>query len=191
MQFEKNVIYHIYNQGNNKQPIFYERSQYLLFLRKMRTHVLPYGSFLSWCLMPNHFHWQFFVRETELPLSSLNRQKPSDRLVSLNESIGIVLRSYTRALNKQNNWSGSLFRKETKAKDGFIDSFITVESKHWNANDYVAACFSYIHQNPVQANLVKRNYEWEFSSASDYMGKRKGTLCDFKLAESLGLHLTV
>ena len=43
MQFEQNVVYHIYNQGNNRKQIFFERSHYLLFLRKMRSYLLPYG----------------------------------------------------------------------------------------------------------------------------------------------------
>ncbi len=41
MYFESGGIYHIYNQGNNRQVIFYNRKNYLFFLRKIRTHILP------------------------------------------------------------------------------------------------------------------------------------------------------
>jgi len=34
---------------------------------------------------------------------------------SFQQYIGLMLASYTRAINKRNNWSGSLFRKQTKA----------------------------------------------------------------------------
>lgn len=43
-----------------------------------------------------------------------NNQR-DDETMSFNKSIGIMLASYTRAVNKQQNWSGSLFRSETKA----------------------------------------------------------------------------
>lgn len=56
MNLEPGGIYHIYNQGNNHQIIFYNRENYLFFLRKIRTLIQPYGNILAWCLMPNHFH---------------------------------------------------------------------------------------------------------------------------------------
>ena len=56
MQFEEGHIYHIYNQGNNRQKIFFERENYLFFLKKMGEHLLPHCNILAWCLMPNHFH---------------------------------------------------------------------------------------------------------------------------------------
>ena len=34
MYFEKDTLYHIYNQGNNKQKIFFNRENYLFFLKK-------------------------------------------------------------------------------------------------------------------------------------------------------------
>ena len=72
MPYEPNRIYHIYNQGNNKQPIFCKEEHYLLFLRKMRHHILPNVDFLAYCLMPNHFHWLVYVKkEACLPSKSV------------------------------------------------------------------------------------------------------------------------
>ena len=65
MLLETNHIYHIYNQGNNKQKIFFREDNYLFFLQKMKTHLLPYADIMAWCLMPNHFHWMIYVREVE------------------------------------------------------------------------------------------------------------------------------
>ena len=62
MYFESGGIYHIYNQGNNRQVIFYNRKNYLFFLRKIRTHILPFADILAWCLMPNHFHLMVEVK---------------------------------------------------------------------------------------------------------------------------------
>jgi putative transposase len=136
--------------------------------------------------MPNHFHWLFQVRHTELPVRTLDPDHPRlDKTRSLNDSIGILLRSYTRAINKQYDWTGSLFRDETKAKEGIINAFVTVDSRHWKKRDYIVYCFHYIHNNPVEAKLVTTPEEWEFSSARDYAGLRNGTLCDQKLGREI------
>ena len=39
MKFYRESIYHIYNRGNNKQKIFFEKKNYLFFLQKMRRHL--------------------------------------------------------------------------------------------------------------------------------------------------------
>jgi putative transposase len=111
---------------------------------------------------------------------------------TLNESIGIMLRSYTRAINKQENRTGSLFKEHTKAEcincpNGITPSFI-VESGITKINiqnpeeQYPQICFDYIHQNPVKAKLVKNITDWQFSSAMDYAGIRDGKLVDKEIA---------
>ena len=65
MIIEPNHIYHIYNQGNNRQKIFFNRENYLYFLKKVKQHILPYADILAWCLMPNHFHLLVAVREVQ------------------------------------------------------------------------------------------------------------------------------
>jgi REP element-mobilizing transposase RayT len=57
MQFEIDNIYHIYNQGNNKQKIFHSDENYLYFIKLYRKFVLPHSDLLVYCLMPNHFHF--------------------------------------------------------------------------------------------------------------------------------------
>jgi len=183
MHFEKNLIYHIYNQGNNKELIFFKERNYLYFLRKMRKHLLPHVDFLCYCLMPNHFHFLVVVKHLEIELE--NKQARD-----LNDSIGLMLRSYTRAINKQEQRVGSLFRSKTKAKNGWINDFITVGSKHEHLlfkadNDYARQCFQYIHNNPVNAGLVTKVEDWQYSSACDYAGLRNGTICNQALAKEL------
>ena len=183
MIFEENQIYHIYNQGNNKELIFFQEKNYLFFLRKMRQYLSPYIDFLSYCLMPNHFHFLVLVRATTLHIN-----KTTER--SLNTAIGIMLRSYTNAINIQEGRTGSLFRARTKAKNGWIDEVITLGSRNENLlfrpdNDYARQCFLYIHNNPVKAGLTQEPEGWLYSSAMDYAGLRKGTLCNQELAKEL------
>jgi len=43
----------------------------------------------------------------------------------------------------------------------------------------IEKCLNYIHQNPVRAELVASDYEYLYSSASDYCGKKGLVAIDF------------
>ena len=206
MLLEKNHIYHIYNQGNNRQKIFFNRENQLFFLQKMNDYLLPYCDIMAWCLMPNHFHWMVYVRQTELESvdsqggfqsidkvtqsasrgATQSRTPTTPRTTSLNQSIGILLASYTRAINQVNKTSGSLFRQKTKSD--CITNALEISHSYYNLGfgtsillhdpekEYPQACFNYIHQNPVKAGLVKHAEDWEFSSYRDIIGMRAGKL---------------
>jgi len=190
MNFEKGQLYHIFNQGNNKQKIFFERDNYLFFLRKIRTYILPYADIFAWCLMPNHFHLMVLVNEVSVGVASSDTDAVRQR--TINDSIGIMLRSYTNAINKQQKRSGKLFREQTKAEcisctNGVTPSFYTVEgitqiNNPHTERQYPQICFDYIHHNPVKAGLVESIVDWEYSSAKDYYGNRNGNLINKKWA---------
>ncbi len=210
MQFEKGYIHHIFNQGNNRRKIFFRRDNYLFFLNKIQVYILPYADVLAWTLMPNHFHLMVLIRELELPVPVLGRsqgftesetltvavgtaQATERKIRSFNDSIGIMLRSYTRAINKQEGASGSLFRETTKAEcincpKGIAPSFysaggVTIITEKDPQKEYPQVCFNYIHQNSVKAGMVKKAVDWEFSSARDYAGIRAGKLVNKVTAE--------
>jgi len=167
MHFKVDYIYHIYNRGNNKTRIFFKNENYLFFLMKTQKELSDYFHFLAYCLMPNHFH--FLVQVKKMGDSSdeyLSRQ--------ISNRIAILLRSYTRAINIQENRSGSLFQQKTKAK--------CLNDLNTSQSNYVPACFHYIHQNPINASLVKKMEDWSYSSFMDYAGLRNGTLCNQELA---------
>ncbi len=215
MLFETGNLYHIYNQGNNRQQIFFSHENYIFFLKKLKKHILPHADILAWCLMPNHFHLMIYVKDVIIanealthgvtsshpvsrvkeinltsshPVSRGNSEMTSSHPVSrvkeinLNNNIAIMLRSYTRAINKQFDRSGNLFRESTKAEcltqiqgitPTFFGSQINVRIPE---KEYPQVCFNYIHQNPVNANLVKRPEDWQFSSYPDYFAGRNGKL---------------
>ena len=192
MIFEEKHIYHIYNQGNNRQKIFFKRENYLYFLQKIRTYILPYGDILAWCLMPNHFHLMVRVNGSAGASQGFTQSEAlTNNERTLNDSIGIMLRTYTRAINKQEKRSGSLFRAETKAEcvncpNDLKPSFVMIKGVTTYLNpdgskDYPQTCFRYIHQNPVKAGMVKSATDWEFSSARDYAKLRNGSLVNYEL----------
>ncbi len=192
MHFESGYLYHVYNQGNNRQDVFLKRENYLYFIRKIRAHVLPFADILAWCLMPNHFHLMVYVNSAELFVKPRIIQDSTRKNMTFNKSIGIMLASYTRAINKQENWTGSLFRNGTKAirlKDSKgISLNSNKDSEVLQLNrEYPNACFNYILSNPLRARLVRRSEDWEFSSYLDSMVIRnlniinKGRIKEFRL----------
>jgi len=200
MQFESNHIYHIYNRGNNSQTIFFNRENYLFFLKKIKEYILPYADILAWCLMPNHFHLMVYMNCIEI---ESREQVSKDKFLihkrSINDSIAILLRSYTSAINNEQDRTGSLFQHRTKSvclteingvspawfqtKYGAIINIIDPEK------EYPLVCFNYIHQNPVKARLVSRIGDWEFSSYRDIVGMRNGKLINRKRINEFGLKI--
>lgn len=166
MIYEKEATYHIYNRSN--ETLFYNRENYLYFLRSIKKHLIPYADILAYCLMPNHFHILLTVKDEGIEISTKNFK---EGVQLLPKEIGTMLSSYTQAINKQEKRRGSLFAHTTKAK-------MLNEAK----NDYLLQCFMYIHQNPLLAGLVDEIEDWEFSSYLDYIGKRDGTLPNKNLA---------
>ena len=210
MNFEKGHIYHIYNQGNNRQNIFFGDENYRFFLKKIETYILPYADILAWCLMPNHFHLMVFVNEIEvderlvLQSGRDSKSRPDstekDRKISFNQSIGIMLASYTRAINKQQVWSGSLFRKETKAicltlPNGvspawFMISGVTCSNNIGPEKQYPDICFNYILFNPVKAGFVKKPEDWEYSSCCGTLRLRNDNLINSNRIREYGLEVS-
>lgn len=80
MDFIENNIYHVYNQGNNLQRIFFNYDNKKLFLDKIRKHILPYADVLAWCLMSNHFHIMIYVNKIQPIESADTRQTLCDEL---------------------------------------------------------------------------------------------------------------
>ncbi|WP_297094087.1 2-amino-4-hydroxy-6-hydroxymethyldihydropteridine diphosphokinase [uncultured Draconibacterium sp.] len=197
MDIQPGFYYHIYNRGNNSSQIFFKEENYFFFLTKMKEHLLPYVSVVAWCLMPNHFHWVVYVHNLTISDTlTLSEDITKTKNRTLNQSIGILLRSYTRAIQKQEGISGSLFQKHTKAKV-LIDE-VVIEPAYWDTafgtkvnlfegKTYLEACVQYVHNNPVYSQLVRKVEDWKFSSARDYLGMRKGQIIDYELINNEGL----
>jgi putative transposase len=104
----------------------------------------------------------------------------------------LLLRSYTQAINKQQKRTGKLFREKTKAEcincpNGITPSFYNTSGGTQLPIDnpekeYPQVCFKYIHRNPVKAGLATDSMDWDFSSARDYAGVRRGSLVNKEIA---------
>lgn len=108
--------------------------------------------------MPTHFHFLVYIRTREIDF--------------LKNQIGIHLSSYTKAFNNKFSRNGSLFQQHTKSK--FIDD-----------DSYLLTLLTYIHQNPIRANLVKHLEDWPYSSYRELAGYNKGSYVNKSLVEHL------
>ncbi len=172
MHFEKDYVYHIYKRGNNRQKIFFNDKNYIFFLAKIQKYIISNCELLAYCLMPNHFH--FLIQANDSTVKTVEKAGIEQNMFS--ESIRILLSSYTQAINKQENRTGSLFTQNTKAKSlNYFPSKI----------DYGLICFNYIHQNPLQGGLVDKLEDWPYSSFKEYTGFTVEKLCNQDVTQEL------
>lgn len=164
MKFEANALYHIYNRGNNKQTIFPKVANYEFFLNKVQKLLCAHCDIIAFCLMPNHFHFLIHTNENSIRLIN------SGDMQMLSRKLGTLQSSYTRAINIQEETTGTLFQQKYKS--------ILLSDEH------AINCFHYIHQNPVKANLVLTAVDWKYSSFQEYF-KNAGNICNQQLAHSL------
>jgi len=113
MNLIPNEFYHIYNRGNNKQKIFFSDANYLFFLKKIRDQLSPVCKIISYCMVPNHFHFIIMATEKSITERSTFGGKPMQEFPY---RIGILLSSYSQAINKQNKTTGSLFQQKPRQR---------------------------------------------------------------------------
>lgn len=159
MQLAPNALYHIYNRGNNRQPIFFNDRNYDFFINKAYTELKSEIDFLAYCLMPNHFHLLVYT-------------KPTCNAKEFSNGMRTLLSSYTRAIQKQKQITGSLFQQNTKCKELI-------------SNEYSLACFHYIHQNPVRAKLVTKLENWPHHSFFNEYYTENQEFCNLYLGRKL------
>jgi putative transposase len=142
--------YHVYNRGCNRQPIFANAGNYLFLLRRVKSYPADDPlSVIAYCLMPNHYHFLLRPEQDE----------------ALSPFIQRLFNSYTRAFNRQQGRSGTLF--EGRAQSTLVDT-----------EQYVIQLCRYIHLNPVKAGLVSHPGDWPYSNYLEWVERRDGALVD-------------
>ncbi|HUL43386.1 MAG TPA: transposase [Bacteroidota bacterium] len=136
---EDNRHYHVYNRGNDRDRIFGDESDYIAFIRKMKSLAASLQVDVPvYALMPNHYH-----------MIALQHAGGN-----LSKMMGALATSAAKRYNLKYRHIGHLFQGPFRYKP-------VPEKKLWSV-----AC--YIHLNPVTAKLVREPEEWEFSNYADY-----------------------
>jgi putative transposase len=152
--FLPDQYYHFYNRGNNRQAVFFERDNYLYFLKGIKKYLREYVEILAYCLMPTHYHILVQVR------SQTSEVLKTSEVSRAMQKFGI---SYTKAVNKRFSRVGALFQGQFQARP--IQTY-----------SHLLNLCVYIHANPVKDGLVPVPEEWEYSNYLEWMNLRGGTL---------------
>lgn len=161
--------YHIYNRGNNRENIFKEEKNYHYFMGLYDKYIVPIAETYAYCLLRNHFH--FMVRIKDAPKDSQSLEdwlsyqlKTEDQTDKDWQSyISLQFRNffstYSKAINKAYQRTGSLFEKSFKRRLVSDDS-------------YFKTLIVYIHQNPQKHGFVDDFRDWPFSSYQSLMSAK-------------------
>ena len=158
--------YHIFNRGSNRQNIFYTPNNYVYFLSLLNKFLGDYVHFLSYSLMPNHFHLVVKVNEEvaieNLGNRSLKKENSSLQVLKDEAEVGkLVVKqlkrlfiTYAMAINKQENRVGNLFDPKYKRLE------IT-------NHDYLEYAMFYTHYNPEKHGITDdfKNYKYSLYKA--------------------------
>jgi len=138
--------YHFYNRGNNKENIFKEETNYLHFRKLLAKHLLPIVELYSYCLMPNHFHFVFRIKDIQEMPDGINLEK-------LHQPFSNFFNAYSKAFNKMYGRTGSLFQKHPKRilieDDKYFKQlviYINTNPTHHGFGDFRAYQYSSYHE---------------------------------------------
>jgi anaerobic selenocysteine-containing dehydrogenase/REP element-mobilizing transposase RayT len=135
-------VYHVMVRGNRKQDIFLEDEDRFKFIKVLKK-VKQKGEYelCAYCLMNNHVH--LLIKEK-------------------NEQISRVMKrinvSYANYFNQKYHQVGHLFQDRYKSEP--------IEDEN-----YLLAVLNYIHNNPLNASIVKNLNEYVWSSYCTYVKK--------------------
>jgi putative transposase len=144
-------LYHVYNRGNAREPIFEDDEDRLGFLEIFRSVRRLCGwSCLSYCLLDNHYH---LVVRTPMP----NLARGMRQLNS----------TYAQTFNRRRDRVGHVFQGRYGAR--LIQR-----------DEHLLATLGYIARNPVKAGLCERAEEWPWSGHAAILGLARCNVVDVR-----------
>lgn len=158
--FIANGYYHVYNRGSEKRTIFLSHRDYTKFLERVNEARKKFSiDVLSYCLMPNHFH--FLLRQTTH--------------VPLTRFLNTIQLGHAKFFNTKYERVGPLFQGRFKAKN--------VENE-----EYLLQLSAYIHRNPIAGqipsgkptdsrNIIAQLHAYPYSSYREYLNLEEKGLC--------------
>lgn len=160
---EEERVYHIYNQGNNKEKIFLSEENKRYFKEKFEYYMSPFVTIICMCLMDNHFHYLIRIKTWEEMKENIGQFRGLVRFIArmglmqnrtiasmvVSEMFRRFFMAYAKAFNKMYERTGSLFRKNYRRKE-----ITTME--------YMRNIILYIHSNPSKHGYRQdfREYPW-------------------------------
>jgi putative transposase len=201
--FLPDQYYHFYNRGNNRQVVFFERDNYLYFLRGIQRYLCGSMDVLAYCLMPTHYHLLVRVKpQTEISVGQTSEFKTSESFKTSevsakrprNEMEGVKTSEVSRQVSPSEVSEQEISRQVSLAMQKLGISYTKAINKRFgrvgalfqgqfrgkpirNFKHLLSLCV-YIHANPVKDGLVSLPEDWEYSNYLEWMDLRAGRLLD-------------
>jgi REP element-mobilizing transposase RayT len=139
-----NGIYHVFNRGNRRAPIFLDDADFERFLDLIRELHRRFGwPFFAYCLMTNHFH--LIVETPEGDVS---------------EGLHRATFLYAQYFNRKYELDGHVFQGRFKT--------VVIRS-----DVQLLAAIRYVLTNPVRAGLTTKADQWRWSSYRATVGIKR------------------
>ena len=133
-------IYHIMIRGINRQSIFEDDEDCEKFFQTLKSYKEKCGyQIYAYCFMGNHIH--LLLKVGADPLEQIMRR---------------ICGSYVYWFNRKYERVGNLFQDRFKSEPVENDA-------------YLLTVVRYIHQNPIQAGIIKDISKYKWSSYNDYI----------------------
>lgn len=153
------ILYHVFSRGNNRDPIFFEKGNYVRFLQNLeRYRQIHRFKLFAYSLLPNHFH--LILQAGPVPLSKIMQT---------------MLTAYTMYLNKKYDRVGHVFQ-------GRFQSIII------DKESYFLEVLRYTHLNAVRAGLTDTPDTHLWSSYRRYLYRDSLSIPKLEIKEVLAYY---
>ena len=153
----------MYNRGNNRENLFHKPENYSYFLRKYGHYLSNWVDTYAYCLLPNHFHLLIRVKHIE-NLPGFQDLEGLDITKAISQQFRLFFMAYSKAINKQENRTGSLFQKNFRR--------ILVDNP-----GYFTRLIFYIHANPQLHSITQDFALYPYSSYASIISNVPTKLC--------------
>ncbi|KPJ73914.1 hypothetical protein AMJ52_02605 [candidate division TA06 bacterium DG_78] len=141
------LYHHIYNRGNDRQPLFKSKSDYERYLNALFKFAIKYKiEVIAYALMEWHIH--LFIYDSSGKISQF---------------MNVLHGWYAQIFNKINDRIGHVF--EGRFKNKIVD-----------ANNYGLWLSRYIHRQSIEAGIIVDPKDFKWSSYRVYIGLDKNPL---------------
>jgi REP element-mobilizing transposase RayT len=170
--------YHIYNRGNNREALFFEKENYLYFLDLYSEYIDPTADTFAYCLLINHFHFSVRMKNLfEICSGSCNQNsevsETSEDSKIYSQAFSNMFNAYVKAINKRYSRTGSLFQTR-------------FGRKRIMSNEHLVHIIHYIHFNPQKHGFIKDYRQYPHSSYRTFLSDQNTRLKKEEIIEWFG-----
>ncbi|ORU89564.1 MAG: hypothetical protein A6F71_00975 [Cycloclasticus sp. symbiont of Poecilosclerida sp. M] len=149
------IPHHITQRGNRREDVFFTDEDWFFYLELLTLYCKKHNvSILAYCLMTNHVHLVLTPRSEK----------------GLQQVLKPLHMRYSQHINKIKGWKGHLWQGR------FFSSPLD--------DAYTWSTIRYVERNPVQARMIIKSENYQWSSAAAHCGLKKSPILS-KLPDSM------